>query len=457
MRSRVTVHARSAFLLNSALLFLTSEIARADLTTVAAAPDSASEIWLQAPDDSAAGRTRSEDAIDFGDEPKVDSGEWAWTELRLSNRLHGSTVIFDPPRNRLVLFAGTNRTSDRNEVWVRSAAVGSTWSRLAIEGELPPGRENHTAIYDPLRERMIVFGGLSAVGMFNDVWALSLKGTPVWGRLGVHGQPPTSRHDHVAIYDPLLDRMLVWGGWDGAYKNELWSLDLATGPTWRLLQVPGSTPRARREHSAVYDAASARIIMYGGWADTWLRDVWSLSLSGAPQWDSVAAGGARPLAVSGHTAIYDRIRRRMVTCGGDTASSKPTNEVWTLTLQGDPTWTRLSPSQTEPQARRDQAAASDPSGDRLIIVGGWNRGALEDAWALDLEGGDWSELPPLSASPSARSFHPSIYDPVRDRRVKAACAGGRAERGKLAPVASSRWRAHASSRAHGNHLPTLRR
>ena len=52
----------------------------------------------------------------------------------------------------------------------------------------------HTAIYDPVRDRMVVFGGYDGNGNRNDVWALSLSGSPAWSELTPAGSLPSARH-----------------------------------------------------------------------------------------------------------------------------------------------------------------------------------------------------------------------------------------------------------------------
>ena len=49
----------------------------------------------------------------------------------------------------------------------------------------------------------------------NDVWALSLSGSPTWAQLAPAGTPPGAWYGHSAIYDPARDRMVVFGGNDG--------------------------------------------------------------------------------------------------------------------------------------------------------------------------------------------------------------------------------------------------
>jgi hypothetical protein len=98
-------------------------------------------------------------------------------------------------------------------VWALSFAT-MTWSRLAPTGTAPHFREGHTAIYDPVRDRMIIYGGQSDAfsAPFNDAWALSLSGTPAWAQIQPSGTLPTGRAYHGAVYDPVRDRMVVFGG-----------------------------------------------------------------------------------------------------------------------------------------------------------------------------------------------------------------------------------------------------
>src|SRR5262245_17189818 len=61
------------------------------------------------------------------------------------------------------------------------------WSALAPPGE-SAARYYSAAIYDPVRDRMVVFGGIDGLGPHNDVWALSLSGDPAWSALTPVGE-----------------------------------------------------------------------------------------------------------------------------------------------------------------------------------------------------------------------------------------------------------------------------
>jgi hypothetical protein len=91
----------------------------------------------------------------------------------------------------------------------------------------PPPRIGHTMIFDTVRKRAVVFGGSNYNGKLNDVWALPLQGTLRWTRLSPCEVTPTERSGHVAVYDRLRDRMVVaWGG------NCTWPTTDAWALTW---------------------------------------------------------------------------------------------------------------------------------------------------------------------------------------------------------------------------------
>jgi len=77
---------------------------------------------------------------------------------------------------------------------------------------------------------MVVFGGYGYSTWVNDVWALSLSESPAWGALAPAGSPPAARELHTAIYDLVRDRMVVFGGHDAYYHNDVSALTWGAPP-----------------------------------------------------------------------------------------------------------------------------------------------------------------------------------------------------------------------------------
>src|SRR5207247_4560076 len=116
----------------------------------------------------------------------------------------------------------------------------------------PAARRHYAAIYDLIRDRMMISGGETAAGFQNDTYALSLSEQPTWAQIAAAGSLPTPRASHRAILDLVRDRMIMLGGYDGNYLNDTYALSLAPLETWSRLGTPSATgPTPRRDHIAV--------------------------------------------------------------------------------------------------------------------------------------------------------------------------------------------------------------
>ena len=198
----------------------------------------------------------------------------------------------------MIVFGGAiwqGRWVETNEVWSLSLD-DLRWTRLTPGGPEPPGRFYHSAVYDPDRDRMLVFGGTPYSGEpYTDTWALSLGGHPRWSRIEAGGEGPPARSMHGAIYDSRDQRMLVCGGQEalpGPFAPyQTWELSLRGRPSWRMLD-PGIVPQyGRRLPAAAYDPDGDRMLIGT------LGDLWSL------EWDRLnrheSQGRGRGLAASG--------------------------------------------------------------------------------------------------------------------------------------------------------------
>jgi hypothetical protein len=350
-------------------------------------------------------------------------GAPAWTELAptgtppIARWRH--SVIYDPVRDRMVVFGGADDSgTPHNDVWALSLAGTPAWTELTPTGTPPAPRAYHSAIYDPVRVRMIVFGGDANGGVhFNDVWALSLAGTPAWTQLTPTGTPPSPRWAQSMIYDPVRDQLVIFGGVDTGYRGDLWVLPLSGPMAWTQLTPGGTVPEARSMHSAIYDPSQDRMVMFGGGGDRAYGEVWALALAGAPAWTVLEPGAGLPGSRSGHSAAYDPAHGRMIVFGGYGWPHHA--DAWALALTGTPAWTEPTPSMPVPSVRMDHSAIYDPVRDRMIVFGGWDGTEnLADVWTLSLAAAPtWTAETPAGTPPDARSGHGAIYDPVRDRMI----------------------------------------
>lgn len=314
-----------------------------------------------------------------------------------------------------------------------TAADDGAWSMLSPAGPSPVERYGHTVVRDPIGDRMVVFGGYGSGGRLNDAWALPLAGLPQWSQLAPAGTPPDARFRHSAIHDPVRGRMIVFGGYGGTdvgytgpHFDDVWALSLGATPTWTQLTPSGTPPAARQMHTAIYDPVGDRMVVYGGRnGSTYYEDVWALSLGETPAWTQLAPGGTPAGQRCGHTAIYDPLRERMIVfAGGLLSASNEVNDVWTLSLGAAPEWTELAPAGELPLRRRLHVAIYDSVRDRMIAFGGYlgiggSPDYTNDPWALSLaDTPTWAELSPAGEEMQQQVFSAgAVYDPVRDRML----------------------------------------
>jgi len=308
----------------------------------------------------------------------------AWLTPTVPNDRWYASAVMDADRNRMIIFGGRDG-NPMTSLWTLELTGTPRWVSHSVAGG-PSARSEHSTIVDPLRNRMLLFGGISGSGNQSDLWALSLSPQFAWSEITPNPQygEPSARRAHTAIYDPVRDRMIVCGGNQlNASLNDVWALSLARQPAWQQI-VPSGSFTAREYHSAVYDARRDRMIVFGGHRNgTILGDVQALSLSGTAAWAAISPAGSPPQSRYSHSAIYDPIRDRMVLFGGQsTLSADRLNDCWELKFSGAPTWQALIPDEQVPHARLGATSVYDPHGDRMIMFGGWDFSGRTDVVTL---------------------------------------------------------------------------
>jgi hypothetical protein len=317
-----------------------------------------------------------------------------------------------------------------------------TWTQLSPTGGPPPGRIGHTAVMDSLNN-MIVFGGYeNAVGappLFNAVWVLSdADGSGQasnWTQLMPQGVAPAKRAVHSAVYGHVSNSMIVFGGNLSVGNcfidaNDLWVLANANGvggtPTWTQINPAGVPPSIRDGHSAVYDEANNRMIVFGGelGCSSSNAEIWVLTnangVGGTPAWIQLSpAAGANPGPHVGHSAVYDPGSNRMIIFGGD-SNTNALNDVWVLTnangLGGTPAWTQLTPSAPLPPVGSSFSAIYDSVANTMVIFGGAiNPSVTNDVWVLANANGlggapAWTKLQPTGGPPIPRASHSAVFN-----------------------------------------------
>ena len=200
-----------------------------------------------------------------------------WTKLTEAGGPSARTMalgVFDPSHRRFIIHGGRSNAFgheiDRTDTRSYDAVSGA-WA--AVGGVGFGGRYGERGIYDPIRDRIVAFGGAdSSSGFYTDVHVLPLgAAVGAWAVLSTSGTAPSIMAGAgygwepagYSSYDPVGDRMIVVAP-DGNTVG-VWQLTLDATPTWSRLApdwIPSSLSFTAA--GAAFDAQAGRMLLMGG-------------------------------------------------------------------------------------------------------------------------------------------------------------------------------------------------
>jgi hypothetical protein len=284
---------------------------------------------------------------------------------------------------------------------VRAADPGTDWQQ-AQPPTKPPRFAAMASAFDPVSNKLLLFGGYDAQKYLADTWAFD---GVTWAKL-VTPVAPSARAAASMAFDSVTQTVVLFGGYNGAYLGDTWIWNGASG-TWSPAS-PATSPKAVTGPMLFTDPMNGHAIVYGGYDGMfyqlttyrWTGSNWQQLQPATPPWARAAAAVA-----------LDPVHHNVVLFGG-LASVNPWN---TWTWDGAQ-WQQQSPSQ-QPPNRYDSSAAFEPHLQNVVVFGGGSGGStINDSWAWD--GNDWHELHPAHAPPKRESFA-MAYVPALDRVVVA--------------------------------------
>lgn len=295
---------------------------------------------------------------------------------------------YDSKRHWMLVFGGADSMANQyNTLFALDLnPTPPVWMTISALNAPPSPRLGSSMVYDPESDRLIVFGGQSAATVVAEIWEFSFA-TALWRALPTIGSPPAARQHHQATYDPVGKRMILCGGQNaGVLMLDTPVLHLAskTNPTWGAFD-PIPVPRTR--HSAIYDGLGGRVLAFGGsnFMDVF-QDVLSLNLT-TGRWTSLATQGTPPDPRVGHLAVWDELNHQMVVYAGADFTETPIDDLWSLSLSGSPTWRPLSPAASGPAPVFYAAGVYEKTSGRFYLFGGSLDDTLsttDETWVLGL-------------------------------------------------------------------------
>ncbi len=195
----------------------------------------------------------------YGDTWEYDSANNTWTQVSTGGtgdppaRFHPG-FAYDAQRGEAVLFGGQHEsggmTQAYGDTWTWN---GTSWTQKAPATN-PSARMNPAMVYDPGRQRVVMYGGSPAFGpAYDETW--EWNGTD-WTQKFPSITPGTG--GGAMAYDASRGVSVLYttSTVDG---NDLWQWD---GASW--LQLQESSPIAQQGARVAYDTGRREFVMYDG-------------------------------------------------------------------------------------------------------------------------------------------------------------------------------------------------
>jgi hypothetical protein len=244
-------------------------------------------------------------------------GDWTLLATTGPTQRYDGAMAADTEHDRIVMFGGVALDASANAVingdtWLFD---GTAWTQGPVG---PPPRRGAAMAYDAKRRRVVLFGGSSSpardatsCSCLGDTWEWDGMG---WKQVMTSPSPPALTGARLA-YDPLRGELVLFGGIaDGTTTAQTWTFDGA----WHAV-TPNVSPPARGLGVFAWDAARQQLVY--------------------------SAGGQ----ATGAT----------ITSFGDSWEWDGTDNLW-----------RRLPVSSLLQTRFDQAGASAPDGNGILVLGG---------------------------------------------------------------------------------------
>jgi hypothetical protein len=316
-----------------------------------------------------------------------DGRDWESAPYSPVRFAEGASAAYDAAAERVVLFGGVvspSGTYDANtRLW-----DGLTWTLTP-----PPAAPAHrlsemTLVSTP--QRVLLFGGIPYSGPANNtLWTWDASRT--WNEVPTPATAPSKRAGHSAAWDSVRQRLVVFGG-DSRdpsttrVTNDTWEWD---GTAWAQ-RSPATQPDARMAQAMAFDAARHVTVLFGGvsFADgALLHDTWTWD---GTTWTQRTSATAPPCF---GPMTYDANRQRIVFfsayCNGGTYS----NETWEW---DGAAWARKTPPVSPPGAT-GYGMTYDASRQRVVLTAGQSASFVSLTTTWEWDGSTWLEKHPTVA------------------------------------------------------------
>ncbi|HSA32937.1 MAG TPA: kelch repeat-containing protein, partial [bacterium] len=339
----------------------------------------------------------------------------------------GAPIAYDTTRNKLFLFGGGTGTGagTGDELWEFDTEQ-RRWTWLDDpDPRLGSPREFASMIYDPKRHRLILFGGSDGWGSgdSNETWIYYIDGYG-WENATDEYEPannPSARSATAMAYDPENDTVILFGGcyydMDIDCNNDTWELNPNT-LRWTRLYPTAPAMGIRGWHGMSYDPVREKILLYGGYDDdsgTYYSSLYQYDRR-LNTWVSVTTNGATPITSGAFGIAYDTIRDRTLIWGGVDISGNSTNKVYEFDGPNS-RWTELTTRVPTANAWSSDRMIFNANRGRYLLYMG-NTSGNDSVWEFDPNERRWTQMT-VNSGPTNKyiSSYGMVHEPTGSYRT----------------------------------------
>lgn len=299
---------------------------------------------------------------------------------------------------------------------------------VTATGETHPSeRFGHKMLYDPITDRVLLFGGVlydnSRETRYNDLWSYDFE-SEIWLEI-TSGSRPSPRNSFAWVYLEGHSQILLYGGDTNQGKSsETWIYDLTENRWFCVDSELEQRPPGLSEITMAYDSINDKVILFGGMGenspgsrDQTYNELWVFSFEPL-SWTRMSPDN-NPLPQYGAQMVYDEASSSVLMYPGHwNEVDDPTNhgygdDIWEYQYQSD-SWVMYEAS-SKPVGRYWANVNSVGAG-KIILFGGNRATSMDDTWIYDYPSNTWSQIHTQNTPPD-RMCSSMAYDPTNDQLV----------------------------------------
>jgi len=304
---------------------------------------------------------------------------------------YGYGMVYDESVNKVILFGGGYQDGTSytycGDTWIYDP-LANLWIEIFPQQQ-PTARHSHSMAYDPIAEKIILFGGIDITdNWIDDTWIFDSR-TQVWTQIFPDNHP-SFRGSASIFYDPQAQKVVLFGGFrsGGGHLDDTWAFDYSIN-NWTNLN-PSIKPTGRYGAPMVYDLINQRGFMFGGRTSTITNETW-VYYSSNNSWSELSLV-IKPPNRYWEGLVYDEDAQRIIAFGGSNGYIEGLGDTWIYNPLNNQ-WVEETPNNS-PENRVFFSLVYVPEISKVILFGGASYGEIcyGDTWAFHHNTHIWNKL-----------------------------------------------------------------